>query len=91
MSELSQYMYSLGHGVPAAELEKMLHEVGIDEDQDGAINQTDFLEFIRRCLVANLPSSRVPTPLESLRWRQGEGMDARIGGGVRIIISKEWK
>ncbi|KAL3925759.1 MAG: hypothetical protein SGPRY_003574 [Prymnesium sp.] len=53
-------MYSLGHGVPAQELENMLHEVGIDEDQDGSINEDDFLEFIRRCLVANLPSSRIP-------------------------------
>lgn len=55
-------MYSLGHGVPAQELENMLHEVGIDEDQDGSINEDDFLEFIRRCLVANLPSSRVAHP-----------------------------
>jgi len=52
-------MFSLGHGIPPEELEEMLHEVGIDDDQDGAINEGDFLEFVRRSLVANLPSSRV--------------------------------
>ena len=59
MAELSRYMESLGHGVPIRELEDMLHEVGIDEDQDGAINEADFLEFVRRSLVANLPASRI--------------------------------
>mmetsp|Transcript_23205 Transcript_23205/g.55929 ORF Transcript_23205/g.55929 Transcript_23205/m.55929 type:complete len:1314 (-) Transcript_23205:373-4314(-) len=60
VSDLSRFMFSLGHGIPPEELEEMLHEVGIDDDQDGAINEGDFLEFVRRSLVANLPSSRIP-------------------------------
>mmetsp|Transcript_6690 Transcript_6690/g.16254 ORF Transcript_6690/g.16254 Transcript_6690/m.16254 type:complete len:532 (+) Transcript_6690:2117-3712(+) len=59
ISELSRYMYSLGHGVSPEDLEEMLHEVGIDEDHDGGIDEGEFLEFIRRSLVANLPSSRL--------------------------------
>ena len=59
VSELSNYMYSLGHGVSVDELEEMMHAVGIDEDQDGTITEADFLEFMRRENVANLPSRRI--------------------------------
>jgi Ca2+-binding EF-hand superfamily protein len=60
VEQLSRYMYSLGHGVSVEELEEMMHDVGIDEDNTGAITEADFLEFMRRENVANLPSKKIP-------------------------------
>ena len=36
-----------------------LVQVGIDEDKDGCISMSDFLEFCRRTIVADLPASKV--------------------------------
>ena len=57
--ELANFLDSLGHGVPASELEKMITDLGIHEDADGSITRDAFLEFMRRTLVADLPASRL--------------------------------
>ena len=64
-------MESLGHGVPADELDEMMREAGIElSDADGgSIDLASFLEFIRRTLVADLPSSKLEH-IESLSLRR---------------------
>ena len=60
IAELSRYMESLGHGVPTKELVYMMHEEGIAHaSEDGAISLQDFLEFIRRSMVSDIPASKV--------------------------------
>ena len=59
MTELAAFMDTLGHGVPAAELESMMKELGIEEDADATIDKRNFLEFMRRCFVADLPASKM--------------------------------
>ena len=59
VSELANFMDSLGHGVPVAELEVMMHDLGIVEDTDGSIALETFLEFMRRTLVADLPAEKM--------------------------------
>ena len=39
VAELAAFLDSLGHGVPVAELEKMIVDVGVDEDADGSITK----------------------------------------------------
>lgn len=57
VSDLASFMDTLGHGVKVSELERMLTDLGIDENDDGAITKADFLEFMRRNEVADIPSS----------------------------------
>jgi Ca2+-binding EF-hand superfamily protein len=42
------------------QLHAMLREVGVHEDEHGAITEDGFFEFIRKTLVADLPSSKLP-------------------------------
>jgi len=59
VAELSSFMESLGHGVSVSELEEMMHDVGISEDDKERITEAQFLEFIRRTLIADLPASKI--------------------------------
>ena len=60
VAELCRFIDASGHGVSMRELKEMFREVGIDEDDNGAIDEAEFFEFIRRTLVADLPASKVP-------------------------------
>ena len=126
VEELSRYMESLGHGVPASELVLMMHEVGLAHvaevmsahalhhtdalsvasalcgwrtpalrpsplstdlltshphplphatAQGGRISKSDFLEFMRKTIVADLPSSKLVTVRAKFK-------QAVAGGGV---------
>ena len=37
-----------------------MHDVEISEDKDEAISEADFLEFVRRTLIADLPAETIP-------------------------------
>ena len=43
MAELAQFMESLGHGLPAHQLEEMIRDMGMDEDIDRTIFLDGFL------------------------------------------------
>lgn len=60
VSELGNFMDSLGHGFSESELHDMIRACGINEDADGSIKEADFHEFIRRSLVEDLPADRIP-------------------------------
>ena len=86
IAELSSYMESLGHGVPADELDEMMREAGVElSDADGgSIDLASFLEFIRRTLVADLPSSKLEhiKALFTSTAREGGGGGGGGGGGA---------
>ncbi len=43
VAELAQFMESLGHGLPAHQLEEMIRDMGMDEEVDRTIFQDGFL------------------------------------------------
>ena len=59
-AELSAFMNSVGHGMPVAELQRMMQELAVFVDVDGSIDLDGFLEFMRRTVVADLPISKMP-------------------------------
>jgi Ca2+-binding EF-hand superfamily protein/CRP-like cAMP-binding protein/anti-anti-sigma regulatory factor len=59
VNELATFINSTGHGISNSELHGMLHEVGVHEDSAGALTEDAFFEFIRKTLVADLPSSKM--------------------------------
>ena len=46
VAELASFMGSLGHGLPAEQLEELIKDMGIDEDVDRSIFKDDFLTQI---------------------------------------------
>ena len=46
VAELAGFMGSLGHGLPAEQLEELIKDMGIDEDVDRSIFKDDFLSQI---------------------------------------------
>ena len=60
LSDLASFLDSLGYGVPLRDLQEMIAGMGIEE-VEGKITESDFLEFMRRTLVADIPKSKLPS------------------------------
>jgi len=56
---LARMMQSMGYGLTEDDLQTLIQEAHIEEDQDGHIDQDEFLEFVRQSLVEDLPSNSV--------------------------------
>ena len=90
ITELYRYMESLGHAVPLAELVAMMNEEGITHAaEDSEISLEDFLEFIRRSIVSDLPAQKMPY-VEKLFQRYAHNpSDARTRGLTRSHTAED--
>lgn len=90
ITELSRYMESLGHAVPLAELVAMMNEEGITHAaEDAELSLEDFLEFIRRSIVSDLPAKKMPY-VEKLFQRYAHNpSDARTRGQTRSHTAED--
>ena len=56
ISELEEYISSVGREIPAAALAKLLARSGADADGSGTLSRDEFFELVRLALVSDLPS-----------------------------------
>ena len=56
ISELEEYISSVGREIPAAALAKLLARSGADADGSGTLSRDEFFELVRLALVSDLPA-----------------------------------
>ena len=89
MEELCRFIDSVGHGVTINELHEMIREAGIYEHDNGTITEGEFFEFIRRTIVADLPSSKLPLIVESFERAVNTHLNTyEIGANFHAEVSE---
>ena len=89
VSDLASFLDSLGHGVPTDELEEMIDSMGIKE-VEGKVTESDFLEFMRRTTVADIPKSKLPRIHDILVAEMGGNSHSPLSARVsRELVSPD--
>jgi len=57
--ELAHMMRTMGHGLSEHDLQKLIMDAGIDQDRNGKLDMSEFMEFVRQSLTADLPLSKM--------------------------------